>query len=143
MIAGTRSTRFRSSLTIRRRSGTIVSCMAPRNRISAMFEKRVEVRGAPEADESAHEVGISESGRKVAVGEEALVGVDVENPLARGEIEPRVAGRREVGLPGVLGNDSAERLGDAERGVCRPCVDDDDLIDDGSDRRQTVGKVVL
>ena len=73
---------------------------------------------------------------RVAAGSHPLVGVDVEDPVAGREVERRVAGEREVGLPLVVPYTRAVPLGDGDGVVGRPGVDDDDLVDQAVQRTE-------
>jgi len=72
---------------------------------------------------------------------DALVGVDVEDPVARRRIERRIARGGEVAGPRVLDDARAGRLRDLARVVDRAGVGDDDLVDARGERRKTAFEV--
>ena len=68
------------------------------------------------------------------VGLHALVGVDVEDPVALRDVEGAVAGGGEVVTPRVELEDRAVRAGDVGCGVDRSGVDHHDLVDQAVQR---------
>ena len=67
--------------------------------------------------------------RAVALDED-LVGVEVHQPIGGRRVQADVAGRGEVAVPLVVQDGRAEGLGDRDRPVGRPGVDDDQLVDE-------------
>ena len=71
----------------------------------------------------------------------ALVGVDVENPVAAGVSERVVARGREVALP-VKGKQPRTKLRSDRRAVvCGTGVDDDDFVGERTDRGEAASKM--
>ena len=72
----------------------------------------------------------------VEVAAHLIVSVDVEDPVAGGEVEAAVARRREVAPPGFVRDDGPVLFGDRDGPVGGTGVDDDDLVDQSAKRRQ-------
>ena len=74
---------------------------------------------------------------------QALVGVDVEDPVAARGVQRDVARGREVVGPAVLDQACAVLERDRARPVGRPGVRDDDLVDASGERREAAGEEAL
>jgi len=73
---------------------------------------------------------------RTIVGTQALVGVDVEDPVADGVVERLVARRREIVAPDVIEDAGAMSGGDGTAAVRRPGIDNDDVVDDARETAQ-------
>ena len=74
--------------------------------------------------------------RRRRSGSDALVGVDVENPVAPRAIEGVIAGCGEVVRPGELVHPGAVCPRNVHGPIGRAGVDDDDLVDELVERRE-------
>jgi len=69
-------------------------------------------------------------------GAHPLVGVDIEEPVARGLLDGEVARGREIVAPSEMGNLGAVVGRQLDTAINRSGVDDDDLVDHRLERRQ-------
>ena len=83
------------------------------------------------------------SEQRAVEGSHAFVGVDVEDPLAGRAVEGDVAGSREVFRPDMVEHEGSARLGDSDRRIGRPGVDDDDFVDNAGQGVEAAGQEAL